>query len=386
MAAVAGGLNPRQFGGRDLIGLLERSRHGGYYGRGTITNSSIFGVLALKTAKRPIPRAVVRQILRDQASGGGFDYFPEGQQADMTAAGIQALRAAGYSCRSTPIRRALTALDRFRSGDGYVLGIGQRPNAQSTAWAIQARLACGRAITPAAVVAAGAPDRRRLGALRAVRGRPHLGHRPGAAGAGEAPLADSLTGRPGALSRLGDAPDAHARNFARRAGGARCTGSASIVVERVRDRVAEQARGAVVVPVRAAGGLGHDRVDHAELEAEARRRLERGGRLAALLRRRARGSPRSPRARSPSRSRSPASARGRPTAIASAPPEPPSPITHATIGTRRRAIASIERAIAPACPRCSALDARVRARRVDRTSRPGSRGGRRARTRGSPCA
>ncbi len=145
MAAGAGGLNPRRFGGRDLIALLERSRHGGYYGRSTLTNSSIFGVLALKTAKRPIPKAVVRQILRDQAPGGGFDYFPGGQQADMTAAGIQALRAAGYSCRTRAIRRALTALERFRSGDGYALGIGQRPNAQSTAWAIQAKLTCGRA-------------------------------------------------------------------------------------------------------------------------------------------------------------------------------------------------------------------------------------------------
>jgi hypothetical protein len=145
MAAVAGGLNPRRFGGRDLIGLLERSRHGGYYGKGTATNSSVFGVIALKTAKRPIPKAVVRQILRDQAAGGGFDYFPEGQQADMTAAGIQALRAAGYSCRTKAVRRALTALDRFRSGDGYVLGIGQKANAQSTAWAIQAKLTCGRA-------------------------------------------------------------------------------------------------------------------------------------------------------------------------------------------------------------------------------------------------
>lgn len=144
MAAVAGGLDPRRFGGRDLVRLLERSRHGGYYGGGTTTNSSIFAVLALKTAGRPIPRAVVRQILRDQAPGGGFDYFPEGQQADMTAAGVQALRAAGYSCGTRAIRRALTALERFRSGDGYVLGIGQKPNAQSTAWAIQARLTCGR--------------------------------------------------------------------------------------------------------------------------------------------------------------------------------------------------------------------------------------------------
>ncbi len=145
MAAIAGGLNPRRFGGRDLVGLLERSRRGGYYGRGTATNTAIFGVIALKTARRPIPRAVVRQILKDQAAGGGFDYFPKGQQSDMTAAGIQALRAAGYSCKTRSIRRALTALDRFRRGDGYVLGIGQGANAQSTAWAIQAKLACGRA-------------------------------------------------------------------------------------------------------------------------------------------------------------------------------------------------------------------------------------------------
>lgn len=144
MAAVAGGLNPRSFGGRDLVRLLERSRHGGYYGAGRATNASIFGVLALKAAKRPIPKAVVSQILKDQASGGGFDYFPEGQQADMTAAGIQALRTAGYSCRRKAVRRALAALERFRSGDGYVLGIGQRPNSQSTAWAIQARLTCNR--------------------------------------------------------------------------------------------------------------------------------------------------------------------------------------------------------------------------------------------------
>jgi hypothetical protein len=146
MAAVAGGISPRHVGGRDLVRILERSRKGGYY-RGSSTNGAIFGVLALKAARRPVPRTVVRQILKDQASGGGFDYFPEGQQADMTAAGIQALRAAGYACTSKPVRRALRALERFRSGDGYVLGIGQKPNAQSTAWAIQAKLTCDRSVT-----------------------------------------------------------------------------------------------------------------------------------------------------------------------------------------------------------------------------------------------
>jgi hypothetical protein len=146
MAAVAGGISPRHVGGRDLVRALERSRRGGYY-RGSSTNGAIFGVLALRAAGRPVPRAVVRQILRDQSSGGGFDYFPEGAQADMTAAGIQALKAAGLSCSSRPVRRALVALERFRVGGGYVLGIGQRPNAQSTAWAVQARVACNRPVT-----------------------------------------------------------------------------------------------------------------------------------------------------------------------------------------------------------------------------------------------
>ena len=59
------------------------------------------------------------------------------------------------------------------------------------------------------------------------------------------------------------------------------------------------------------GGLGDDRVDDPELEAVGGVGLEGGGRPLRLRRRRARGSRRSPRARSPSRSRSPASAPGR---------------------------------------------------------------------------
>ena len=97
MAAVAGGLNPRRFGGRDLIALLERSRHGGYYGRGTVTNSSIFGVLALKTRAAADPegrRAPDPATTRRPAAASTTS--PRAQQADMTAAGIQALRAAGY--------------------------------------------------------------------------------------------------------------------------------------------------------------------------------------------------------------------------------------------------------------------------------------------------
>ena len=42
-----------------------------------------------------------------------------------------------------------------------------------------------------------------------------------------------------------------------------------------------------------------------------------------------------------------------PTAMASAPPEPPSPVMTVTIGVRSRVISAIERAIASAMPRSS---------------------------------
>jgi hypothetical protein len=42
------------------------------------------------------------------------------------------------------------------------------------------------------------------------------------------------------------------------------------------------------------------------------------------------------------------------TAIATAPPEPPSPMMQATVGTPSRTIAACERAIAPPWPCCSA--------------------------------
>ena len=73
----------------------------------------------------------------------------------------------------------------------------------------------------------------------------------------------------------------------------------------------EQLRRCIGIGVCAAFGLRDDRVDDAQLEAVSGVRLERSRRLPRLARRPATGSPRSPRARSRSRWRSPASARGR---------------------------------------------------------------------------
>jgi hypothetical protein len=145
LAVVAVRRNPRRVGGRDLVRELVRSRRGGYYTPGGTTNGAIFGVLALRAAGQPVPVAVIRRLLADQNTDGGFSYYPHGTQSDMTAAGIQALRATGRSCRARPVRRALAALASLRSRDGgYPLDVGDPSNTQSTAWAVQAAAACGR--------------------------------------------------------------------------------------------------------------------------------------------------------------------------------------------------------------------------------------------------
>jgi hypothetical protein len=144
MAAVAGGRSARSFGGRDLLRDLAAMRHGGYYATSALTNSSIFGILALRSLGRRVPHAVMVQVVRDQSSGGGWDFFPEGGQADMTAAGIEALRAAGYSCSRPPVRRAFAFLRRLRNRDGgFPYASAQPSNSQSTAWVVQAYAACG---------------------------------------------------------------------------------------------------------------------------------------------------------------------------------------------------------------------------------------------------
>ena len=94
------------------------------------------------------------------------------------------------------------------------------------------------------------------------------------------------SGRVGLLLADHDAvlePHAHAPELGAARGAALLDRLGLDRVECLRDRIAQQARGALVILVRAARGLGHDGVDDAELVAEARRRLERGRRLAALV-------------------------------------------------------------------------------------------------------
>jgi hypothetical protein len=127
---------------------------------GPLVNSTIWGVVALRSLGRPAGAATVRYLLRQQRRGGGWSWYPHGApDSNDTAAAIEALRAAGKEGR--PIRRGLAYLRTLQAKDGgFALVKGRGADAQSTAWAIQAFLAAGKR-----------PPERALAFLRRLRRR-----------------------------------------------------------------------------------------------------------------------------------------------------------------------------------------------------------------------
>lgn len=119
---------------------------------GPFVDSTAWGVLALKAAKRPIDRTTVSWLMGEQGSSGGWSSAITGSpDVDDTAVVIEALRAAGVSARGRAISRGLAYLERAHRPDG---GYGEQPgepsNAQTTAWVLQAFAAAGRIAEPAA--------------------------------------------------------------------------------------------------------------------------------------------------------------------------------------------------------------------------------------------
>jgi prenyltransferase beta subunit len=112
---------------------------------GSLVNSTIWGVLALRGTDRPA-KAGVRYLLRAQHRSGGWAWYPRGApDSNDTAAAVQALRAGGVGARSRSIRRALTYLRSLQRKDGgFPLVKGRASDAQSTAWVIQAFVAARR--------------------------------------------------------------------------------------------------------------------------------------------------------------------------------------------------------------------------------------------------
>jgi len=112
---------------------------------GPLVNSTIWSVLALRAAGRPVATSV-RYLVRAQHRSGGWAWYPRGApDSNDTAAAIQALRAGGLGARTRPIRKAVVYLRSLQRADGgFSLVRGRASDAQSTAWAIQAFVAARR--------------------------------------------------------------------------------------------------------------------------------------------------------------------------------------------------------------------------------------------------
>ncbi len=117
---------------------------------GTLVNSTIWAVLALRAAGRAAPATSIKYLLRQQRPSGGWSWYPNGApDSNDTAAAIQALRAAGVGGK--PIRRGLAYLRTLEGKDGgLALVKGRASDSQSTAWAIQAFVAAGKKPPPSA--------------------------------------------------------------------------------------------------------------------------------------------------------------------------------------------------------------------------------------------
>ena len=143
LLARAAGMNPRRFGGRNLLAEIEKRRRDNGSISGFVSYTA-FGVMALRASGASAGSATVGWLVSSQNADGGFGVATSSaSDADMTGAALQALASVGRS-RSPAVQRAAEWLRRNQNDDG---GFGQfkgrDSNAQSTAYAIQGLLAVG---------------------------------------------------------------------------------------------------------------------------------------------------------------------------------------------------------------------------------------------------
>ena len=137
LALAGAGLDPRRFGGRDLLAALrsKRSSNGSW---GGFTDLTAFGVFALRAAGAP--QAELRRStswLRSARNADGGWGFKRGTSStpDSTGSALQAVALTGGGDARAD---AVAYLRRAQGADGSFGG-----NSQSTAWAVQGLVAAG---------------------------------------------------------------------------------------------------------------------------------------------------------------------------------------------------------------------------------------------------
>jgi len=166
LVARAAGASVTDFGGRDLLRMLE----GKIRPDGSVSNQvnwTSFAVLALRAAGVEPSAKTLGWIARQHDSDGGFNFATAGGPSDVddTGAALEAL--AGDGAAHKTILRAVRFLRHQQNRDrGFPSEPGATSNAQSTAFAIQGLIAAGVRLTS---MPHGSPERY-LDSLRARTG------------------------------------------------------------------------------------------------------------------------------------------------------------------------------------------------------------------------
>jgi hypothetical protein len=155
LALIASGANPRDVGGVDLVAVLEGmvGDDGRIGGEGEFVNEHTYGIIALRSAQRPVPAAAVQYLLDRQIEDGTWSWNGDttaGSGDNNTAAmAVVALIAAGVPADHPQILKTIAHLRAQQNADGGFPYINPSPygtdsDANSTSVVMWAILAAGQ--------------------------------------------------------------------------------------------------------------------------------------------------------------------------------------------------------------------------------------------------
>jgi energy-coupling factor transport system substrate-specific component len=139
LALEGAGLDPRSFGGRDLVAALAKRRRGNGSFEGW-PGSTAFAIIALRAAGASggLDSSISWLVKVQNGDGGWGDVPGSPSTADGTGAAMQAIPGTSAAGHGLGFLR-----NAQRPNGGFALGGSGEVNAQSTAWAVQGMLAVG---------------------------------------------------------------------------------------------------------------------------------------------------------------------------------------------------------------------------------------------------
>ncbi len=141
-------LDAGDFGGLDLWSMLDANVDSSSGAYGDDLFDEVLYVLALESAGRSMPAAVLSHLEAAQVSDGGWEFQPDaGSDSNTTALALQALIGDGVATSATAITNGIAYLRTVQNDDGgfaFVASADSDPN--STGLVLQALAAAGENI------------------------------------------------------------------------------------------------------------------------------------------------------------------------------------------------------------------------------------------------